>query len=296
MSERNDAVRSVLELWRQLPEEHRSDFTISFSIIRGALGLEWMTRHLDPESSKTGFFRLSADAVTEDQATKHYRTIDLAESLINLKDIDGFPECISRMRSSENPESALAELHVAKMLHINQWQFRFATPQGHRGNDYDFEIEYCGHLVFGDAKCKVEATDLSSKTITSTLSSSRTQLPSKGPGVFFIKIPQHWTSDPNWERITIQGALDFFAQGSGRIVSVAFYLEPLHYAHGILMQGHIFKEVTNPHHRHDKGLDWRFFERWKPPSDKLNSMPPFWIRLSNFPSGLPGYDEAQSTM
>jgi hypothetical protein len=98
MSERNDAVRSVLELWRELPEEHRSDFTISFAVIREALGFEWMKRHLDPESPKPGFFRLSADAVTEAQATKHYRTIDLAESLINLKDIEGFPECISRMQ------------------------------------------------------------------------------------------------------------------------------------------------------------------------------------------------------
>jgi hypothetical protein len=290
MSRQEGPTHEVLELWNQLPDEARSDFTISFAIIREALGPDWMTKHLDPGALNPGILRLSG-GTSQDEISRNYRSIDLAEIIINLKDVEGFPEHLSRMRTEE-PEAGLAELHIGKMLYINQWEFRFVIPKGKKGSDYDFEIIYHGQAVAADAKCKVEATELSSKTITTTLCDSRSQLPRDDPGIFFIKIPQHWMSQPDWQRTTIQGALDFFAQGTGRIVSVVFYLEPLHYDTGTMIQGHLFKEVINKNHRFSRKFDCKLFERWKPPPVSVNSMPDYWIRLSNFPTGLPGYERA----
>jgi hypothetical protein len=288
MSESYEVTRELVALWEQLPDENRSDFTICFAIIRSFMGLEWLKQYFDPNLTKPSIFKISS-GVSEEEATRNYRVIDLAELLINLKNIYGFNDCISRMRDSENPESGLAELHIAKMIYINRWPFRFVKPQGKRGNDYDLEIICHNQTMCADTKCKIESTDLSSSTITSTLENGRTQLPPNGPGVFFVKIPQKWMGQKGWERITAQGAIDFFAMGTQRVVSVVFYVEPLHYRDGWLSQGHRYLEIINPRHKLSRLFDWRLLENWKPPPVSPNAMPPFWIKLSNFPTALPGY-------
>ena len=288
MVEKSEAVREVVALWNQLPEEHRSDFIVCFALIRESMGVEWLTRHFDPDLKRPSVFKIG-HGTSEEEATRNYRAIDLAECIINLKDIEGIQECLSRIKEAENPEAGYAELHIAKMLYINEWPFRFVTPRGKRGDDYDLEIVCYNQQRCGDTKCKLESTELSSSTITSTLKNSRDQLPPDGPGVFFIKIPQRWMANPDWQRITGKGAVDFFETGTQRVASVVFYVEPLQYQSGWLRQGHLYLEIMNPRHRLSRLYDWRLFERWKPPPVALNTMPPFWIRLSNFPTGLPNY-------
>jgi len=292
MSESHEVISDILALWNQLPAAHRSDFTICFSIIREAMGVDWLTKHFDPETKKSGVFKLGP-GISEEEITQNYRAIDLAECIINLKDIQGVGECLARLREAHNPEAGYAELHIGKMLYINQWPFRFVKPQGKRGNDYDLEIEFYEQKRCGDAKCKVESTDISSETVTQTLKNSRTQLPPDGPGVFFMKIPQKWMGNPEWQRITVEGALDFFAMGTKRVLSVVFYVEPLHYKDGFLAQGHLYHEVLNPRHKFSGHLDWRLMDRWKPPAKSPNGMPPFWIRLSHFPTGLLGFGQSK---
>ncbi len=145
------------------------------------MGREWLIKHFNPDLKRSSIFKISF-GVSEEEAARNYRVIDLAELLINLKDIEGFTECISRMRAADSPEPRLAELHIAKMLYINRWPFRFVKPQGKRGNDYDLEIICHNQVRCGDTKCKIESTELSSETITATLKNSRTQLPPEGPG------------------------------------------------------------------------------------------------------------------
>ncbi len=245
MVEANEAVRQLVDLWDQIPEAHRSDFTLCFAIIRHAMGVDWLRKHFDPDLTKPSIFKIGFGA-TEEEAIRNYRVIDLAECLINLKDIEGIQGCLSRLREADNPEAGFAELHIAKMLYINQWAFRFVKPQGKRGHDYDLEIICQNQLRCGDTKCKLESTEVSSATITNTLKNSRDQLPPDGPGVFFVKIPQNWMQHPDWQKITGQGALDFFAMGTQRVASVVFYVEPLHYRHGYLSQGHLRLEIINP--------------------------------------------------
>jgi hypothetical protein len=51
-------------------------------------------------------------------------------------------------------------------------------------------------------------------------------------------------------------------------------------------------EIINPRHQLAGRFDWRLFENWKPLPSSPHGMLPFWLRLSNFPSGFQRYVEA----
>lgn len=290
MSEPDETVRLLINIWRRIPAEYRSDFTLSFEIIRHYMGVDWLRKHFDPTQKKEGHFKL-AFGTGEEEATRNYRAIDLAECLINLRNIEGVDECLTRIKEAENPEAGYAELHIARMLYINSWPFRMVKPRGKRGDDYDLEIICHNQTRCGDIKCKLESTELSSSTIEKTLKNNRDQLPPDGPGVFFLEIPQVWMSNPGWQKITGQGAMDFFARGTQRVASVVFYVEPLSYRDGKIGQGHLRLELMNPRHRLAKAFNWHLFEKWQPPTIAPNTLPPFWVRLSNFPRWIPGHEQ-----
>jgi hypothetical protein len=285
-------VRKLIALWRESPPELRdtlADLCVSFGIIRSFLGADYLVRHFGPNAK--GFFKLTPANATNEEAARNYRIIDLAELLFNLQHIPGFADCAIRMKAAANPEPSYAELHIARMLYVNDWPFRFVVPKGKKGEDYDFEINYYNNRVCADAKCKIETTELSASTITRTLTRSRTQLPADRPGVFFVKVPQNWIETREGQQTTIDGVQDFFAQSSGRIVSVALYGEALYFNNGVLQQSLARYEIANPKRRFGSELDWRFFDKWKPQANNLSALPFEWIRLANFPDGMRGHEK-----
>jgi hypothetical protein len=81
--------------------------------------------------------------------------------------------------------------------------------------------------------------------------------------------------------------MDFFAQGSGRIVSVVFYVETYHLVGGRLAaQTQLRREVLNPRRRCGKNIDWKLLSRWQLPSNVVDGMPPKWVRLFDFPNRI----------
>src|SRR5205807_649625 len=147
---------------------------------------------------------------------------------------------------------------------INEWDFWFVVRRGVRGKDYDFEIKYGSHIICGETKCKIEATPMSAKTIESVLQSNRDQLPADKPGIFFVKIPQSWMNEPHFSRTMSQGAQGFLSHGTGRVVSIVFYVEPIEVASQGILQGHRFSEVANPRRRFLRDTDCKLFDRWQP--------------------------------
>lgn len=115
MVEASETIPQLIALWNQIPEEYRSDFTLCFDIIRESMGVDWLRKHFDPDQKETGVFKISY-GTTEEEATRNYRVIDLAECLINLKDVEGIQECLSRMREAENPEASYAELYQLRLI------------------------------------------------------------------------------------------------------------------------------------------------------------------------------------
>jgi hypothetical protein len=128
MVEPIEGAQQIVSVWNKIPEEHRNDFTLCLSIIRETMGLKWLEKHFDPGLERASIFKIGG-GTSEEEAARNYRVIDLAECMINLKDVEGISECLSRMREAQNPEARYAELHIGKMLYINQWPFRFVKPQ-----------------------------------------------------------------------------------------------------------------------------------------------------------------------
>ena len=126
-----------------------------------------------------------------------FRVIELAESLYNLQNIDGFDACISQLKGGgEKIQSTCAELDFGRFLYIRDVEFRFVVPQMAKGRDYDMELLYPdGLTVPADAKCKFESTEINPKSIVNSLEIGRKKLPADRPGIIFVKVPQMWILD-----------------------------------------------------------------------------------------------------
>ena len=134
-------------------------FAISLAIINHFLGAEWIEEHLDTSARTDGFMRLDL----RNPAIGHiqlYKVVDLAELLFNLQGIGGFAACVTHMRTEAQVEASLAELDIARMLYVHNYQFNFNEQKGVRGSDYDLEIKLDKWKVCADVKCKVENTRL----------------------------------------------------------------------------------------------------------------------------------------
>jgi hypothetical protein len=266
----------ILGMWNEMPEDRRGHLAISFAIVRRFMGHGWLKKHLNPDPKNRSIFRLSDDKA--DAITSRHRLVDLAQCLINLYLVDGMQELLSNMKKAENPEGQFAELHIAKMLYVNKWPFQIVPPSIKRGKSYDLKITYHDQTMCGETKCKIESTDISSKTIFNSLQTGRNQLPPDGPGVFFVKFPRSWMKHPNWKKITRQGVMDFFKGGTQRVVSVVLYVDTIHYDGKGIEHVHHFVEIVNPHHKMGKLYDWRLFERWQSLPGSKGETPPHWVK------------------
>ena len=184
----------------------------------------------------------------EDTQISTFKIIDFAELLYNLQDIPGFDTCIDRMRHGVI-EATFAELDLGRMLYSGNVDFRFVEPQQKKGLDYDIEITLSGGIVVcADAKCKVEATDFSVDGVRRSLEKARTQFPKDRPSIVFMKVPQRWFEEPG-HGVSLINIAETFLRGTGRIVSVKFYVSYISYRDKALRHDNAFKEISNPNNQ-----------------------------------------------
>ncbi|HXQ51853.1 MAG TPA: hypothetical protein VN802_12215 [Stellaceae bacterium] len=276
---------------RQKPD--LATIVISIRVIQHFLGDPWIAKNLSPFLNKPGFMRITFGQTAADEI-RGIRIVDLAELLLNLQDIEGFDPLVERLKTADL-EPAIAELHVGRILYINDVTFRFISPQGKKGDDYDLKITYSdGTVVCGETKCKIESTDLGDgKTVANALQQARGQLPSDKPGIIFLKFPQQWLErEARKKSAAILGrtAIEFFVgtdrrPGTKRVVSVKYYAEPMSYADGYAKHGHEYLEVSNPHNRFFPNRIWDLFH-YRPLPGQQNALPEKWIRFHKFPQWL----------
>jgi hypothetical protein len=288
MVERNRITQQALEDTYQ--EIHKlglnaatESFALASAVIRGLLGEEWFNRHVMPNRRKPGFLTMNeTSALTVDMSA--YRIMDLAELLYNLQHVAGFDECIARMRDGDI-EGTHAELDFGRMLYLKQIPFRYIVPTGVKGSSYDVEVIYPnGLVVCGDAKCKVEATEFSVRTIDETLETARRQLPDNRPGIVFVKLPPRWMEIPNFANIIVAISRSFL-RTTRRVVSVKYYTSPVTFMDGMLKVQHAGKEVSNPITDFGHFHDWDIFRLNEIPHEWENGMPPWWQRIMFYPDG-----------
>jgi hypothetical protein len=217
-----------------------------------------------------------------DNEIQTFKTVDLGELLFNLQHIDGFDDCIERLKAG-NVEPCLAELDVARMLYINDHIFWFNRPEGEGGYNFDFMLILSNDAVAAiEAKCNLEIGEVNINSIRNSLAKARKQLPKNVPGIIFVKVPASSASQPGFADQAVKVAQEFLA-GTERVVSVKFYVAPFEYKDGFIGQTHAFFEISNPNNKFDKSANWDLLRNWLPKQQQWNMMPPKWVRLLYFP-------------
>jgi hypothetical protein len=165
------------------------------AIVCRYFGKQWYLDNIvqDAKHSRpTGFLRLEFTPEFEGKR-KYSRLLDSAEMLFNLQYVEGFDGRVDQMRSGQI-EPTFAEFDFARFLFVHDIAFKFVTPSGVKGKNYDFRIEYSdGREACADAKCRLESTEVRADTITDSLNRARgVNLPPDKPGIVFVKVPQTW--------------------------------------------------------------------------------------------------------
>jgi hypothetical protein len=280
-----DRLRAFVE---RMPPSQSADpgervYRLCVAVLRHFFGEPWFNKHVMNASAPTDFLR--RDFSTPERRERHgFLVVELAEKLINLQNVEGFEQCIAQMKHGQI-ESTYAELDIGKSLRAHDVGFRFVTPTGQKGADYDLEIFYPdGVTVCADTKCKIETTEISADSIKHSLGEARKQLPSYRPGIVFVKVPQHWIEEVRFLDSMIAAA-EAFLHGTQRVVSVKFYVSALVFVDNKIAHLMRYKEISNPRNRFDGGRNWDIFADHEIPAS-WNGMPPHWLRLFYFPDGL----------
>jgi hypothetical protein len=277
----------LMERARSFPPEVRAEknrltFTLAVSVIRHFFGKQWFEDHIfqDAEHSHPpGFMRIDYTPGFEGER-KTSRLLDFAETLFNLQHIEGFDERVDQMRSGQ-VEATFAEFDFARFLYIHDIAFKFVTPTGVTGKDYDFGIAYAdGREACADAKCRLEGTDIRADTVRNSLNKARTNnLPPNKPGIVFVKVPQTWLEQEGVRR-GIYAVVEDFLRNTGRVVSVVVYATVVTElpAQQMMMMRHRFHEFLNSAPRFDTAKSWALFKDFKVP-EEWRGMHPKWVRV-----------------
>jgi hypothetical protein len=248
-------------------------YWLAIAVIKNYLGEPWVLEHMNPEGPTDGFLR-QTEISPQLEAKRSFRVVDLAELLYNLQSVAGVSNCIDRMLQGVI-EPTYAEFDLGRMLFLHAVDFRYVVPSGKKGTDYDVEISYNeGARVCADAKCKIEATQFSEKSVLNTLADARKKLPKELPSVIFLKVPPAWLPQYGEELIRLS---ETFLRGTGRVVSVKIYSANLVYRNGAVQHAHSFREVPNINTRFDQSLTLDIFKK---PNHKR------WKRILYFPEEI----------
>ena len=172
-------------------------------------------------------------------------------------------------------------------------RFRFVTPSKFTKTptkrNYDLSIVHSdGVRVCAEAKCKLEETKITLKTIEKTLSYAKDQLPKSSPGIVFVKIPRFWVDDESFAH-----SMHKLAQRSIRrspwITSIKYYTAQVTHSidkYGVQIGELVaFREFVNPLYKFRRYAtrDWNMFPTTgavaPPEGFYYNGMPHGWQRL-----------------
>ena len=183
-------------------------------------------------------------------------------------------------------EATFAEFDFARFLYLHDIAFKFITPTGVKGEDYDFGIEYAdGREACADAKSRLEGTEVRADTVKNSLNKARTNnLPPDKPGIIFVKVPQTWLEQED-VRKGIYAVVEGFLRNTERIVSVVVYTTVTMELseQKMMLLRHRFHEFLNTKHRFDMTKSWALFKNYKVP-EEWGGMHPKWVRV--FSQGL----------
>lgn len=181
-----DSLADILVWSREHPDWRpvQIAFSLSYFILRRVADENWAKQHVFQD----GFLWRASDP-TESE----FRVIELGEMLFNLCLLPGVDRVVGDLKKKGNIEAIFAELEAAKMLLNHGCAVRFNEPRGQRGADYDLEVLTPAGVIAVEAKCRMEASDVTRFAMETLLRSKRGQLPKDRPGAFIVKLPQRFS-------------------------------------------------------------------------------------------------------
>jgi len=251
------------------------NFTIHAVIIRYFLGDEWFEAHLLPDAHPNSYLRPDVSAADVDPSYS-FRTLELAEMLLNLQFVGGFRRCLEHL-ALKQIQSGFAELQIGQVLWSRGVPFRYVED----GEDTTVDIIFAlpdGADALAEIKCKEADTPYSDATLSRALTKARQQIGKGNEGVVFVKVPGAWVdvaqaSARERPDIQLPGPIVETAKAamraSSRIKKIIFYVA--HHAYDPawgLSSTHVTMEMSNPQNS----------ERWV--KDLLGAYDPGrWIRM-----------------
>jgi hypothetical protein len=264
----------------RFPDLNSQVYALASSVIEEFLGWHWR-RHFLGTDANDPFFRM--DKLECEADVTIARTVSLGEMLLNLQDVEGFEDCLKRLKSGTRPDDTYCEFEVGKLLRMRGRPFRFVESSGSLGNDYDIEMFWPdGKTVPVETKCKLDSTTLSTKTVRDTLERARTQLPKSGKGFIFLKVPQGWVLEGRTFKTDALEMLEACAEGllarTSRVVSVKIYSHYILQKPPFVGSGYVVHEV--PSCKDPLQENWPIFEK-----ATISSISPTWLDFFHFTEG-----------
>ena len=164
-------------------------YALANEIAISVFGFDWWDARLAGSGSDPFFLADSQDPL--ERFIHEARVTQLGAALLVCQHLDGFAELRARFITRTLPD-VFHELNVARMLHENGHRVRFVKESGVRGQDFDLLVN---DALAVEAKAKEERS-FSASALRYAIGSDRTQLPSEGPGLFIMRIPDAWATDP----------------------------------------------------------------------------------------------------
>lgn len=206
-------------------------YGLATEVLRFFFGNAWTNENVfdihktvSPENRAGRKFLKTESKEPEAQFRHMQRVTTLAEIVFNLQDIEGLKQRISLMHNHDL-EAALGELECAALLAVPEFNFRFVTPTGVKGKDYEGEIvTSAARIVCCEIKARSEQANPTQQTLWNTFEHARKQLPKGKPAMILVKIPEAWVKKPDIQS-AVETAVNKIFRQSNRIVAFVFTWE-----------------------------------------------------------------------
>jgi hypothetical protein len=250
---------------------------MAYDVIICTLGPEWWKNNCTTAARKPDEFLAVRSDCEDDRYDYQDRIIKLGHMLYGLKGCTGFEAFISSLKRRELAPTFF-ELSVANMLYEKNFAVEFVEAKGQKGSDYDLLVERNGTYINVEAKSRRGGIILGENTLHNTLAKARKQLPSSGPSIIFVSIPQEWTMVNGAERVIVNCVKAFF-RNSARVNYVVWTWNQWIELETGRASASIVRQFKNLKARTPLGLD-EIIQTLKMPisinPDQTNFTPSFW--------------------
>lgn len=198
------ALRKSLE--EKFPELSPSQVGLYVAelVIGNNLGEDWVERNIHAAGkegarrSKTSTY-LRRDAVDLMQRHERYvRVMELARRLFELGQ-EHFADLLIDNLRRRDLEGAAFEADVVRMLVSWRAVINLRDEKRTKGDDYDIDVWLTPKTPWAiEVKTRQDSSPYTAKHLLKTLDRARGQLPPKGIGGIFMKVPTPWITDPDY--------------------------------------------------------------------------------------------------